>query len=201
MNEFRRIVEESVQRLSVQYHPVQGFIPRGGIDFSAWTCTVRVPDQHQGMVGNAVPGGGSFLEYHHVPLPRQWDGLIHSPSAKVLDQECGVLVGFRGSELFPYIIQFLDLLHTTDGKERANVQDRESVVLNNFLTDGPAATPGIGGGGFDLPPTADALPDLPPAEPQDGPVPYGFRPSSNTRAGELALPVQQLLGRFFGSGI
>jgi hypothetical protein len=138
VSQFKRAVEEAFRNLIQDFHPVQGYIPRGGVNFEEWTCTVRVPDQHMGSAGGLSATGGTHLEYEKVPLPRQPDGLIHSPVAKISERDCGVLIGFRGSALFPFIIQFLDLEHEIDGKQKTKVEQREPTFLNNFLTSGPA---------------------------------------------------------------
>jgi hypothetical protein len=195
MHAFRTAVEETVRRALVQHHTVQGFIPRGGVDFTAWTCTVRVPDQHQAAESGTALGGGSYLEYSGVPMPRQPDGVIYSPKAKVWEQDCGVLVGFRGSDLFPYIVDFLDLLHPVDGKEKANVATRQTVLTHQFLTNGPVGPATLSTQHLDLPlpRLSERAPAPPPLNP--GPSPYGYAEANQERTTVLLQPLQHLLRR------
>ena len=194
MDAFKSVVQDLVQRGLKKQHTVQGFIPQNGVDFARWTCTVRVPDQHQAMESGVGLAGGSYLEYTGVPLPRQLDGLLHSIKAKVWNQDCGVLVGFRGSDLFPYIVGFLDLNHSQDGKQKSSVANRQPLVTQNFLTDGQAALPSLATQQWETPaPNLQSKTPLP--IPTPGPAPTNKVAALSKRALELAVDVSLVIAR------
>src|SRR5207245_589983 len=90
----RSAVEQVMDtKLKAISHPVQGYIPVGGMNLTHWTCTVRVPNQHGGT--HPTKGKtGHYHEYKDVPLPYTMGGVIEALGALVIHQNRGVTVGF-----------------------------------------------------------------------------------------------------------
>lgn len=112
MNRFSEAVVAEVARgLKSVTHPVQGYVPRGGIsgnDLKPWrwkATEVRIPNPHGGL-----DQGQAHLTLSDVPLPRTLEGAFQALAGMVQQQDVGVLIGFKGGSIsHPFIIQFLKL--------------------------------------------------------------------------------------------
>ena len=134
---FRDAVHEIVANgLKGLSHPIQGYIPEGGVDVANSLCTVRVPNPHGGINPNNS-NTGNYLELKGVPLPFFVGIFIAWEHALKLGDR-GVLVGFKGANMaFPYIISLLSLIPNKD-KADQTVDDRKNVQQDRALSQAGA---------------------------------------------------------------
>lgn len=143
MPSYRETIEDIVrQGLKSQTHPVQGYVPKGGITgatFARWQAgEVRVPNPH----GGSDPGQPGYISYFNIPLPRGLNGFFDAFVEMVAQREVGVLVGFRGGNMsFPYIIQFLRL---APEDTPPHTRERQGSVGAKFNTKRSPAPPSAG---------------------------------------------------------
>lgn len=134
MSMFRDAVHEIVQTgLRSITHPVQGYIPAGGINKDLNLCTVRIPNPHGGVHPTSH---GNYIEFKGVPLPFFYTGFIGGLVDLVQRGDRGVVVGFKGANMAnPYIVSPLSTPLNTDKKDQT-VDDRKPVAKDRLVSPG-----------------------------------------------------------------
>jgi hypothetical protein len=140
---FKEAVQQMVQEgLRSFTHPVQGYIPDGGVDEANNICTVRIPNPHGG-IHPGEDGGGNYIELRAVPLPFYFKGIIGG----ILDlfqggvggQGRGVMVGFRGGNMaHPFIMHPISMVHAAVDAPKQSVDERVPQTVNRLKN--PAGT-------------------------------------------------------------
>jgi hypothetical protein len=140
---FKEAVQQMVQEgMRSVTHPVQGYIPEGGVDEANNICSVRIPNPHGG-IHPGEDGGGNYIELRAVPLPFYFKGIIGG----ILDlfqggagsEGRGVMVGFRGGNMaHPFIMHPVSMVHAAVDAPAKSVDARVPQTINRLKN--PAGT-------------------------------------------------------------
>jgi hypothetical protein len=133
---FREAVHELVRDgLRTLSHPVQGYIPKGGIDKETNLCTVRIPNPHGGVHPSSSQEG-NYIELKAIPVPFFYKGFLGGILDLVQQEDRGVIVGFKGSNMAnPYIVSPLPAVLNHDKLDQT-VDERKSVIADRTTNVG-----------------------------------------------------------------